>query len=313
MNFSGLNGTTEIELSAYDGNSNYAIPAYATIIAGAIRLTVDNKPTVIDRGAPGKVNITYTILNNISGSSSTFILKKNNVEVSNITNITTSPRTLIYDIRQLIFIEGETIDTGQKFTFSATASTTLNGATVYSNTESFTVSVSESNSLIIITDEISEFEPSNVIGETYADLKGYSKNSQLAFNYYLSYSPATYTQFRIIYSVYLMENGEKVSNTPIVTNALDTNYLIVSKSTNNVFSISTINDFDVNLDQQYLMVELSASAVSDPNDISAKYTKSVYCKITEAITADLYANNDIHTLLAYYSKVTGFPSETSTS
>lgn len=312
LDFNNLSGSTEIEISAYDGNSNYAIPAYVTIVAGAIRLSVSNKPTAIDRGAPSGINVTYTITNNIAGSPAAFNLTMNGAVVASVENITTSPRTLIYNIRDFIFTEGSTIETGQKFTFSGVATTVLAGDIISSNTETFTVSVAESNSLLIITDGVSEFEPSEIVGQTYADLKTYPKNAQLAFSYYLSYSPSNYDQFKIVYSVYLMQDGQKVSETPIVTNANDENPIIVYKNANN-FSIGTINDFEVNIEPQYLMVEISASAVNDPSDVLAQYTKQVYCRLTIADSADLYANNDLKTLLGYFSKVSGFPGETATS
>ena len=48
-------------------------------------------------------------------------------------------------------------------------------------------------------------------------------------------------------------------------------------------------------------------AVNDPGDTNAQYTNIVTCTIDEMESVELYANNDIHTLLAYFSRVTGFP------
>ena len=56
--------------------------------------------------------------------------------------------------------------------------------------------------------------------------------------------------------------------------------------------------------------EVFGSAVSNPDDITGQYTKRVYCKISEAVRKELYANNDMQTLLAYFSRVTGFPNNT---
>ena len=104
-----------------------------------------------------------------------------------------------------------------------------------------------------------------------------------------------------------MLDGEKIDNTPLISNIIPN----VNKSINHVFALSTV-DFDISDEDEYLMIELKAHSVSDPGDTSAQYTKNVYAIIKEADKVDLYANDDIGTLLAYYSRVSGFPVSTAT-
>ena len=212
-----------------------------------------------------------------------------------------------YDIRDIIFNSGlfPDIATGQKFSFEAYASTTLNNAELKSNIITFTVTVTEANTLIIVTDGISEFIPSATPGETYADLSSYAQGSQLSFGYYLSYAPTTYSVFNIDYNVYLMEGISKVDETPLISGQIPN----VNKGENEIFVLSTVN-LPVGVNSRYLMIEMKGSASSDAGDTSAQYTKYVYCKITAATKVDLRANNDISTLLAYYSRISGFPNNT---
>ena len=83
----------------------------------------------------------------------------------------------------------------------------------------------------------------------------------------------------------------------------------VAKSTLQTFTLSTI-EMEKTLNGNYLMIELYGSAVSNPDDVTAQYTKKVYCKISEAKYVDLYANNDVQTLLGYFSRISGFPNNT---
>lgn len=80
----------------------------------------------------------------------------------------------------------------------------------------------------------------------------------------------------------------------------------INKSETNRFVYSTVN-LSVNNPGEYLRITLFGYAVNDPGDTSAQYTKTVTCRIVESVSTELYANNDMHTLLAYFSKITGFP------
>ena len=191
--------------------------------------------------------------------------------------------------------------TGQKFYFEAYATTVLNGVEINSNIITFDVTVAEADSLVIVTNGISEDS------SIYENITAFSQGSQLSFNYYLSYAPAKYNTFNVDYNVYLMRGTAKLDENPISTGRIPN----VSKGNTNIFSISTV-DMNVSGEGEYLMIELYASAVSDPGDTSAQALKKVYAVLIEAEKVDLYANNNIHTLLAYYSRVTGFPSSNET-
>ena len=301
ISLDGLDGNVSIELSAYDANLNYATPTYVTVIAGAIKLSIQSTPPkTIVRGGISTVPALFTITNNISGAKSNFYFKINSLEADTVLDITTATRSLTYNIRDLIFnnILFPTVNAGQKFTFEAYATTALGTSTLTSNVITFNVTVSESNSLIIVTEDITETD-------TYDSLATFSKGSQLSFSYYLSYAPTTYSTFNVNYKVYTMNNGVKVSDTPIVSGDIPN----VTKSITNIFALSTVK-LDETLNGNYLMIEMFGSAVSNPDDITGQYTKRVYCKISEAVRKELYANNDMQTLLAYFSRVTGFPNNT---
>jgi hypothetical protein len=299
-----LTGNIDLEISAYDSAYNYAIPAYVSIVYGAISLSLQTTPAkTIIRGATSEVPANFTIRNNILGATSSFVFKVNSLVIDTQTNINVSPKSILYNIRDILF-GGElfpSVYAGQKFYFEAYASTILNGVEIQSNTITFDVTAVEADSLIIAVNGISEEDSS------YSSITQYSQGSQLSFTYYLSYAPIKYTTFNVNYSIYLMSNGVKLSDTPIDSGLIPN----VNKGINSVFSISTIN-LPINAESEYLMIELFASSTSDPGDVSAQYTKRVYAVISEAVKLDMYANNDIHTLLAYYSRVTGFPAASET-
>jgi hypothetical protein len=264
--------------------------------------TVPSKTIV--RGGTTDVPVNFTIKNNILGASSSFVFKVNNLVIDTQTNITVSPKSLLYNIRDILFNGSlfPSIYSGQKFYFEAYASTVLNNVELKSNTISFDITVTEADTLVIVTNGISEGS------SNYENITKFSQGSQLSFTYYLSYAPIKYTTFNVDYNIYLMSNGNKVSDIPISSGRIPN----VNKGINSIFSISTV-DFNINQSLEYLMIELFASSVSDPGDTSAQYTKDVYAIISESLKVDIYANNDVQTLLAYYSRVTGFPAASETT
>jgi hypothetical protein len=100
------------------------------------------------------------------------------------------------------------------------------------------------------------------------------------------------------YKIYLVSTEEQLLDSGTIKN--------INKSETNRFVYSTVN-LSVNKTNEYLKIVLFGYAVNDPGDTSAQYTKTVTCRIVESVSVDMYANNDMHTLLAYFSKITGFP------
>lgn len=296
----GLSGTTDIELSAYDSNNVYATPVYIKIIAGAIKLEIQSiPPKTMYMGGVSEVALNYTVTNNILQSPATFWLTINNIEVERVENIQTSIRSLSYDARKLLFnSEYFSPKAGERFYFVARASTLLNGETIEATPIQFDITVADSNNLVIVTEDITEFIPSDEEGQTWEDLTQYGQGSQLGFNYYLSYGLSKYSTFNVDYKIYLVNSEETLVDSGTIRN--------VNKGETNRFVYSTVN-LSVNESGEYLKIELYGYAVNDPGDTSAQYTKVVTCRIVESISKELYANNDMHTLLAYFSKVTGFP------
>ena len=301
VTLTGLSGSAEIELSAYDSNNNYTSPAYVKVVAGAISLSIQSIPSkTIYIGGVSQVLANFVVTNNVVGSTASFKLMCNGVEIASEDSITTSSQTLSYNLREIIFNSGIfNPNVGSRYVFSAVATTTLNTTIISSNIISFDITVADSNNLIIVTDNISESSPSATPGQTYDDLTVFPKGSQLAFNYYLSYAKTIHSTFNIDYTISSVLNSVE---TPIDSGRISN----VTKGVTNRFVYSTVN-LDVNTETQYLKIELYGSAINDPLDISAQYTKIVYCVIGEAVKIDLYANNDQETLLAYYSKISGFP------
>lgn len=301
ITISGLNGTTDIELSAYDSNNVYSLPTYVKVIAGAIQLELQSiPPKTIYMGGVNEIPLNFVVTNNVLQSSATFVMTINDIEVVKEENITTPIRALNYDVRKLLF-ESEYFSpvSGQRFYFVAQAFTLLNGSQIYSNSIKFDVTVADSNNLVIVTEDITEFIPSEEEGQTWNDLTSYTQGSQLGFNYYLSYGLSKYSTFNIDYKIFKSNSSEDT--------LLDQGTIRnVNKGETNRFVYSTVN-LPVNVENEYLKIELYGYAVNDPGDASAQYTKIVTCKIIESVSKDLYANNDLHTLLAYFSKVSGFP------
>lgn len=288
-----LNKYSEIELSAYDSNANFTSPAYVKIIAGAISMSLQSIPNkTIYIGGVSSSNAVFTINNNISNSTATFKLECNNIEVASETNIKTSVITLSYDLRDIIFNGLFNPIIGSKYYFTAKSNTVLDSTIIESNIINFDITVADANNLIIITEGISE---------TFTDetITSFNQGTQLGFTYYLSYAPTIHSTFNINYDLYLVKNG--------IDTILDSgNISNVTKGINNRFVYSTVN-LNISEPDEYLKIIMSASSVNDPNDVSAQYTKSVYFTLKEAINIELYANNDQQTLLAYFSKISGFP------
>ena len=300
-----LTENVDLEITAYDSIFNYALPTYLSVVYGAISLTLQTTPPkTIIRGAITDIPANFTLRNNITGASSAFIFKVNGITISEQTNITISPRSFNFNLREIIFNSElfPNINTGDKFYFEAYASTVLDGTEIRSEVIKFDLTAVEANSLVIVTNNISEnnFD--------YEDITQFPQGSQLNFTYYLSYAPTKYNAFNVDYGVFLMSGNNKVSETPLLSGRIPN----IVKNNTNTFSLSTVN-LPINEENEYLMIELSASAVSDPGDNTAKFTKQVYAVIREAEQVDLYANNKIQTLLAYFSRVTGFPSSSETT
>lgn len=302
ITITGLSGTTDIELSAYDNDNVYATPVYIKVIAGAISLEIQSiPPKTMYMGGVAEVALNFTVTNNILQSPAEFWMTINGIEVARVGNITTAIRSLSYDARKLLF-ESEHFSpkAGQRFYFIAQASTTLNGEVISSEQITFDITVADSNNLVIVTEDITEFTPSDTEGETWEDLTQYGQGSQLGFSYYLSYGLSKYSTFNMDYKIHLMNGGGEVQ-------LLDSGTIRnINKSETNRFVYSTVN-LSVNNTGEYLRITLFGYAVNDPGDTSAQYTKTVTCRIVESVSVDLYANNDMHTLLAYFSKITGFP------
>lgn len=302
ITITGLSGTTDVELSAYDNDNVYATPTYVKIVAGAISLEIQSiPPKTMYMGGVAEVPLNYTVTNNILQSPAEFWMTINGIEVARVGNITTAIRALSYDARKLLF-ESEHFNpkAGQRFYFIAQASTTLNGEVLSSEQIKFDVTVADSNNLVIVTEDITEFTPSSNPGETIDDLTKYGQGSQLGFSYYFSYGLSKYSSFNMDYKIHLMNDSGEVE-------LLDTGTIKnINKSETNRFVYSTVN-LAVNKANEYLRITLFGYAVNDPGDTSAQYTKTVTCRIVESVSTELYANNDMHTLLAYFSKITGFP------
>ena len=224
IELSNLTNSVNLEISAYDGSGNTAIPLHVSVIYGAINLSLQRVPDkTIIRGAISDVPANFTLTNNISGGSSKFVFKVNNTLIDEVENIRVSPRSLTYNIRNIIFGDlFPNVTAGDRFNFEAHATTILNDTELKSNIIKFDVTVTEANSLVIVTNDISD-KP----GE-YTE---YPQGSQLNFNYYLSYAPSKYSTFNIDYIV-------KSSSDNILLSGRIPN---VNKGVNSVFSVSTVN------------------------------------------------------------------------
>lgn len=302
ITLTGLNGTTDIELTAYDINNLYTVPTYVKIVAGAISLSIQSIPSkTIYMGSVAEVPLNFTVTNNVLQSPATFWMTINGIEVARVENITTSLRALSYDARKLLF-ESEHFNpkAGQRFYFIAQASTLLSGTVLTTNQIKFDVTVADSNNLVIVTEGVTEFMPSELPDEEIDDLTKYAQGSQLGFSYYFSYGLSKYSTFNMDYKVYktTLLGVDTLIDSGLIKN--------INKSETNRFVYSTVN-LEVSGIGEYIRIDMFGYAINDPGDKSAQYSKSVTCRIVESISTDLYANNDMHTLLGYFSKITGFP------
>lgn len=304
ITLSDLTGTTNIELSAFDDNSNYVTPVYITIVAGAISLVLNsNPPKTVYIGSASTIPVTFR-LNNNTGNSATFILKMNNSEVSRIENIEEVQRDITEYMRDYIFPNNYTPTAGTKFKFEASATTTLDEVELTSNILSYEITVADGNKLTIITDSITEFEPSDGEGQTIDDLTQYVQGSQLGFGYLLSYAPITYSTFNIEYQINLVSSsGTTTLSSGVIPN--------VMKGISQRFTYSTTG-FSPNEDGEYINIHLRGYAVDSPGNTDAQDEADVYCRIVQGSSSVLYANNDRRTLIAGFNSTlgNGFPNNT---
>lgn len=302
LQFSGIKSTTDIEISAYDNENIYAEPAYFKVVAGAISLDLQNIPNkTIYIGGTNEVPLNFTVNNHLIGTEAYFIMTMNGLEVGRVTGINTPIRSIYYDARKLIFNNPDITDpkAGQRFLFEAQAFTTLNGELIKSNLIKFDITVADSNRLVIVTDDITDYIPTEDPDTSIGTLTRFSKGSQVAFSYYFSYGPTKYQTFNMDYVLYGVS--------PVGEVELDRNTVKnIVKGETNRFVYSTVN-LDVTQPQSYYKLVMNGYAVNDPGDTTAQYTKYVSFLVTEATQQDIYANNDMHTLLAYFSKISGFP------
>ena len=302
----GLKGTTDIELTAYDSNNNYTVPTYIKAVAGAISLGIQSVPNnTLYIGGTADVLANYVISNNIAGAAAGFTLTINGVEVVKEIGITTAVKSLSYNIRTLLFNSGFfTPVSGQKFVFIAKAFTILNNETLTSNIISFNITVADSQKLVIITNGISDFIPSGNVNQTYNDLTAVEQNSRVTFPYYLSYGLTKYNSFVLEYNIIkVTSTGETpMLETPVTVEN------ILPNDINRSLSL-TISSLEINLSGEYYRIDLFAYAKSGIGDLDAQDTAFVTFVITESSEVILTANNDIETLLAYYSPITGFPNQ----
>ena len=298
VTLTNLTGTATYSIQAFDNNNQYTNQVFFKVVAGAISIEFDkNKvPATISLGGINEVPLQFSVKKNVKGTA-VFTLSCNN-KIYKTYDITTSLRDIREDARYILFSSGLFTPTvGQKFTFTAKAEATLNDVLLTSNVVSFSITIADSNSLIIVTENISEFSD-NVV---YDDVTKFGQGAPLSFNYYFSLGNPNYKIFNMGYNIYLMDAQTEVRllKTGEVQN--------IDKTNNNlIFTISTV-DLPVTNGTNYLKIVLFGYSVDAPDNTNLQYTKSVTAKITDRVTKDLYANNDTHNLLAYFSNVTNFP------
>lgn len=294
INVSEIEKNSELEISAVDASYNQAIPKRVSIIYGAISLALQQVPDqTLDRGGVNEVPVIFTLKNQIYKGISDFVFKINGIVIEEELNISVSEKSFRYDLRDILFNKDLVTvpKAGQKYSFEAYATTSLNNDVIKSKIISFNVTVVESDELTIVTENI---------GETALTPTEFAQNSQLKFEYYLSFAPRKYTGFDVNYKIFLM-NADGPVGEPIVDKTTS-----VNKGVTQIFSVSTVG-FPITGEGEYIMVQLSAAANADPSDKAAQDTKNVYATIVKAAKTPLWANNKINTLLAYYSNVTGYP------
>ena len=294
ITISNITSTTNFELTAYDSSSNYTTPKYIKIVTGALAITssIDPLYKTLYIGEINDIPLNYTLTNNM-GTVSKFELYANGKLVATKDLISISRIDFSYSARTLIFSNFQPFS-GQTFNFVAKATTIFGTDTITATSDSFGVTISDSTDLLIITENVSDFLPESP--HTYDDLTTVIQGSRLIFPYYLSYLPTTYNSFILSYSVHNSTDINTVLDSGIIEN-------IPQNTTGRVLSINV--PWDV-VEGQYFIVDLKAWAASDPEKV--KTSKIITFKIRVADVTDLTANNDFETLLAYFSKITGFPS-----
>lgn len=292
IDIENLQGTTNIELSAYDNTENYVVPIYITVIAGAIQLTLNSTPPKTAYiGSASTITTSFKLTNN-TGNAANFYLVMNDNIIKQIDNITESSRDIVEHLSEYIFSDEEIPIAGTKYKFKSYATTVLDEQTLTSAIISFDITVADGNRLTIITEDISE-DSSNP--------SEYTKGSQIGFGYLLSYAPTTYSTFNINYTIKSSAGVEVASGT--ISN--------VMKGVLQRFTYGTTG-LDVTNEGEYLIITLSGYATDAPNNTDAQDSAEVYCRIIQGQSKVLYANNSKKTLIAAFNNTIGegFPNNT---
>jgi hypothetical protein len=85
ISLTGLTSTSNLEIYAYDSSENYCSPVYVYIIAGALSVSLSNKPAQNLYVTSSGTNFTYDVKNS-TGSAATFTLYINNEVYDTIEN-----------------------------------------------------------------------------------------------------------------------------------------------------------------------------------------------------------------------------------
>lgn len=287
IDIDNLQGTTNIELSAYDSNDNYVVPVYITVIAGAIQLELNSAPPKTAYiGSASPITTSFRLTNN-TGNSASFYLTMNDVIVKQINNISEASRDIIEYLSTYIFGSDEIPLAGTKYKFQAYATSELNDELLTSQIIKFDITVADGNKLTIITEDISE-DSSNPTE--------YTKGSQIGFGYLLSYAPTTYITFNIDFTI-SNSSGDILASGTIPN---------VMKGVLQRFTFGT-NGLDITED--YLVITLSGYATDAPTNTDAQDSAEVYCRIVQGASQILYASNTNKTLIAAFNSTigSGFP------
>ena len=290
IDIENLQGTTNIELSAYDSNDNYVVPVYITVIAGAIQLELNSTPPKTAYiGSASPITTSFKLTNN-TGNSASFYLLMNDKIVKQIDNISETSRDIIEYLSTYIFGSDEIPLAGTKYKFQAYATSKLNDELLTSQIIKFDITVADGNKLTIITEDISE-DSSNPTE--------YTKGSQIGFGYLLSYAPTTYITFNIDFTISNSSGDILASGT-------------ISNVMKGVLQRFTFGTNGLDITEDYLVITLSGYATDAPTNTDAQDSAEVYCKIIQGTSQILYASNINKTLIAAFNSTigNGFPNNT---
>lgn len=300
--------TNVIRFTAMDSLGFNLTEYVLKIVSGSIVITsstVQNNGTLSKYYGTGDFSVNFSILNRIKGAVTVLEIKLNNLEEGKVLKTFNTDGTISYNLNVMADLNAnQFLEIGTAYNVTAQAITTLGNTSIPSDVYKFTVSLMDSNSLIVTLSDISE----NSIPDDDLSLKSYLQGSDISFFYTLN--AASYNSFKVAFAL-IDSNGDIVTTIGSILppeQALDPydghdlwlDNKQITKGTSNIFNYSTNRLDNDQVGIFYIHIYAwSSDGTIGPGVGNNAYvpTKIAKCKIipsTQIVPNYTTSNNTLH-------------------